>query len=121
MGCKVFDEKGFVLGERFTSEDMPSHIYDVHGKPMSTRLWGPAMRNRTLENGGMVGQEHVGEYYVSTVWLGFDHGFGEGPPLIFETMVFGPGQEDEYQERYATAEEAKVGHQKAVEWAKARK
>ena len=32
---------------------------------------------------------------VSTVFLGLDHQFGEGPPLLFETMAFedrtGPG------------------------------
>lgn len=25
---------------------------------------------------------------VSTVFLGLDHGFGDGPPVLFETMVF---------------------------------
>jgi hypothetical protein len=27
---------------------------------------------------------------LSTVFLGLDHSFGEGPPLIFETMLFAP-------------------------------
>jgi hypothetical protein len=27
---------------------------------------------------------------LSTVWLGMDHGWGGGPPLIFETMLFAP-------------------------------
>ena len=26
---------------------------------------------------------------VSTVFLGMDHQFGEGPPILWETMVFG--------------------------------
>jgi len=46
---------------------------------------------------------------VSTVHLVIDHNFGEGPPLIFETMVFG-GAFDEEQERYSTEEEAAEGH-----------
>lgn len=51
---------------------------------------------------------------VSTVFLGIDHGFGEGyAPVLFETMIFG-GKEDEYQERYCTWEEAEAGHAKAV-------
>lgn len=29
--------------------------------------------------------------YVSTVWLGFDHGDG-GPPLIYESMKFTGGR-----------------------------
>ena len=28
------------------------------------------------------------DYWVSTVFLGLDHNWGVGPPLIFETMVF---------------------------------
>jgi hypothetical protein len=27
---------------------------------------------------------------LSTVWLGIDHNWGDGPPLIFETMLFAP-------------------------------
>jgi hypothetical protein len=27
---------------------------------------------------------------LSTVWLGLDHQYGDGPPLIFETMLFAP-------------------------------
>lgn len=29
---------------------------------------------------------------LSTVWLGIDHQWGDGPPLIFETMLFAPRQ-----------------------------
>ncbi len=46
---------------------------------------------------------------VSTVWLGLDHQFGDGPPLIFETMIFG-GPHDQAQWRYSTKQEAKEGH-----------
>jgi len=38
---------------------------------------------------------------VSTVFLGLDHRYGEGPPQLFETMIFG-GEHDEFQERYET-------------------
>jgi hypothetical protein len=51
---------------------------------------------------------------VSTVFLGLDHQFGNGPPLLFETMIFG-GEDDGYQERYATWEEAEAGHVAALE------
>ncbi|KKL94572.1 hypothetical protein LCGC14_1863300, partial [marine sediment metagenome] len=46
---------------------------------------------------------------VSTVFLGLDHSFGRGAPILFETMIFG-GKQDQYQERYYTWEEAEVGH-----------
>lgn len=53
---------------------------------------------------------------VSTVWLGLNHQFGEGAPLIFETMVFRDGEEVACY-RYATLAEAEVGHVAAVaEW-----
>lgn len=49
---------------------------------------------------------------ISTVWLGLDHRFGEdGPPLIFESMVFPQGSYEEIVcRRYATEEEARRGH-----------
>jgi hypothetical protein len=52
--------------------------------------------------------EH-GDVKVSTVWLGIDHGFGRGLPIIFETMVFG-GEHDQEQWRYTTEQEARAGH-----------
>lgn len=51
--------------------------------------------------------------FVSTVFLGFDHSFGEGPPLLFETMVFGGELADE-MERYETYKQAEDGHKKMV-------
>jgi len=50
---------------------------------------------------------------ISTVFLGIDHNFGEGEPLLFETMIFG-GKRDEEQERWHTWKEAEEGHQKIV-------
>ena len=51
---------------------------------------------------------------VSTVFLGLDHSFGDGLPLLYETMIFG-GEHDQYQARYSTWEQAKAGHERAVE------
>lgn len=51
---------------------------------------------------------------LSTVWLGLDHNFGgEGPPLIFETMLFMKSNKNDLQWRYSTEEEAKEGHRRA--------
>jgi hypothetical protein len=47
---------------------------------------------------------------VSTVFLGLDHNFSRrGPPLLFESMIFG-GPHDGEQRRYATYDEAEAGH-----------
>jgi hypothetical protein len=53
---------------------------------------------------------------VSTVFLGIDHSFGHGVPLVFETMIFRNGQGDEMW-RYSTWEEAEAGHEAAVKLA----
>lgn len=56
-----------------------------------------------------------GEVRVSTIFLGFDHGFhSDGPPVLYETMILGDGRRNEYQRRYCTREEALIGHAKAV-------
>lgn len=46
---------------------------------------------------------------ISTVFLGIDHSYLGGPPVLFETMVFG-GELDQEQERYCTWDEAFAGH-----------
>lgn len=53
---------------------------------------------------------------VSTVFVGIDHRyFGGGPPLVFETMVFG-GPDDVALEmwRYSSWDDAAIGHKAAV-------
>jgi hypothetical protein len=64
--------------------------------------------------GRIVKQEQIGEYRVSTVFLGMNHNFGDGAPLLFETMVFGGDQDGEYQKRCSTWDEAEAMHAQAV-------
>lgn len=61
----------------------------------------------------IVNKTEIGDVSISTVFLGLDHGYGEGPPILFETMIFG-GVHDQYQERYCTWEEAERGHEEAI-------
>jgi hypothetical protein len=84
----------------------------------------------------IVAQEHVGPFWVSTVFLGLDHRFGnDGPPILFETGVFvdkpvvihfrgkeikSDGLEDQWMERCSTWDEAVAQHQRGVAWAKER-
>jgi hypothetical protein len=56
-----------------------------------------------------VASDHVGDVRISTVFLGLDHGWGEGEPVLFETMVFG-GAMDEEMDRYCTWRAAETGH-----------
>lgn len=64
-----------------------------------------------------VGEATIGNLWVSTVWLGMDHSFGSGPPLIFESMVFvaGEGGTDLDCRRYSTEAEAVAGHAALLE------
>lgn len=62
-----------------------------------------------------VAVDHVGDSKISTVFLGVDHAWGaNGPPQLFETMVFG-GPMDMHQERCSTWDEAVRQHDRVLE------
>lgn len=83
-----------------------SRYFDRAGEPMSLEAWGTRFGDMEYKR---VAFDKVGEVEVSTVWLGLNHRFNEGPPLIFETMVFG-GPMDQECNRYSTETEALAGH-----------
>lgn len=61
-----------------------------------------------------IGEDRIGDVRISTIFLGLDHRWKEDEsPILWETMIFG-GPHDQYQERYATIEDAKAGHARAV-------
>jgi hypothetical protein len=86
----------------------------LHGHtPVATddvHEWGDFFQDT---NNRRVGATDIGDVTVSTVFLGIDHNFGGGPPLLFETMIFG-GPHDQYTDRYETWEQAEAGHARAV-------
>lgn len=86
------------------------YYYDKNGKPLNMIQWGELFQNPDYK---IVKRDQIGDVKVYTVWLGMDHGFLNELPIIFETMVFG-GEFDQYQERYATEQEALAGHKKIV-------
>ena len=53
----------------------------------------------------------IGNVTISTVFLGLDHNYDGGQPILFETMVFG-GEYGGHIDRYHTWEEAEKGHHK---------
>lgn len=65
----------------------------------------------------IIQQDDLKYVQVSTVFLGLDYNWSdEGPPLVFESMVF-PGERE--VQRYATWDEAYDGHQELVKkWSK---
>jgi hypothetical protein len=92
--------------------------YDRDGKPLPMCTWATLFEDR--EEYGRVAKTQVGQWWISTVWLGMNHAYGNGPPLIFETMVFWQGPHgaerdyDNYQARYTTLAQARRGHAQAV-------
>jgi hypothetical protein len=106
---------------------MVEDYYGLDGQPISrdefVKLWrlrqvarGQANHGESLpeDDPSRIGSDRVGDAWISTVWLGIDHGYGHGPPIIFETMIFG-GRDDGFQARYATKEAALAGHRRVVE------
>src|SRR3990172_11732027 len=91
-------------------------FYDKDGKPVSLKQWAKLIEDRTYRR---VAETILPDgTWISTVLLGLDHRFTmEGPPVIFETMVF-PDAENLRErdcERYATQEEAIAGHATMVQ------
>ena len=64
-----------------------------------------------------VAKDSIGDVDISTVFLGLDHNWGDGPPLLFETLVFG-GSMDGEMERYPSWTDAVMGHKRMVKLVK---
>jgi hypothetical protein len=109
-------ELGFIGSEEpepFWDDFDFGRMYDRDGEPITMRQWG--MLTHDLEY-KVLKQEDVGPYWVSTVWLGIDHGYEfYGLPIIFETMVFKGDRSDVECWRYATEAEAFAGHERMCE------
>ena len=87
-----------------------SRYFGKDGAPLQLMEWARLMEDEEYKR---VGSESRGDVLVSTVWLGLDHSFGQGPPIIFETLIFG-GEHDEYTKRYSTEDQAREGHDRIV-------
>jgi hypothetical protein len=98
-----------------------SEYYDRQGNPITLMEWARRLEGKSTA--AVVADKRVAEdvlpngYWVSTVWLGLNHAFGDGPPLIFESMVFpcsADGKVTDWLEldsdRYSTEAEALTGH-----------
>lgn len=103
---------------------MPAAIYMLDGRhrPVPCESFIEAMRKAVQDGCYHVGKDTKDGVTVSTVFLVLDHNFsGKGPPVLFETMVFGKKAEgqaetihDQECARYCTWDEAKAGHKKMV-------
>lgn len=93
------------------------YILDAQGEPViepDLMRWAHWMESHVHARRVMISE--IGEITVSTVFLATDHSFGHGPPVLWETMVFGaPEPWGEYQWRYTSRLEALAKHDQIVE------
>ena len=100
-----------------------SYILDADGnvcEATSLEEWGRFMADRDARLVAFTPTEEMnGVCYVSTVFLGIDHSFGNDTPVLWETLVFG-GPCDGDMERYTSREDALAGHEVMVQKTRAR-
>ena len=94
--------------------------------------WKDENEDRSIVAQDTVKREADGRmFWVSTVFLAVDHSFTDGPPVLWETMVFDglegggpqhiktafglPGLRDHAQDRYSSLAAAKAGHRAMVD------
>lgn len=110
------------------------YILDDEHRPVTVDLMTWARWHETeRRTKGRVGSTETDLYWVSTMFLGLDHNYGEGPPILFETMVFERQRkvvefpfskrltsirksldEDGFFRRYSTWDDAEAGHNAMV-------
>ena len=100
-----------------SSDKILGFHFDRNGKPLTNADY---MLLFTYQPYKVLRKEKVGELLVSTVWLGLNHSYENDTPIIFETMVFENDTDSVYTERYATEQQALMGHGKALVWARTR-
>jgi hypothetical protein len=89
-------------------------ILDESGEPKVVARaewasWYPDISRRHLAVTPIAGEDAE----VSTVFLSFDQRYGDGPPVLWETLVFG-GRLDGEMERYTSRADALRGHEEMV-------
>jgi hypothetical protein len=98
---------------------MAWYILDNNHKPVPTDVSTASKWMEDNLNRKIVKQENINDdIHVSTVFLGLDHAMPWGKdktPVLWETMIFGGPNDQEYQERYTSYEDAVEGHKVAVQ------
>jgi len=92
------------------------YILDEHGEPVPCEdlmKWASQFEQDWERR--IVKQEQIGDSKVSTVFLGLDHGFGKGDPVLWETMIFGGERDQEMHRCSGSREQAEAMHYKTAQ------
>jgi len=94
------------------------YILNQRGEPVAERellVWAKWFESANRR----VGSTSIGDYTVSTVFLGMDHNFRSvGPPVLWETAVFCRGHVHEMERCAGTREQAEAMHASWVQTVK---
>lgn len=103
--------------DRLTPEPRRSMWFDKQGQPIDSERANALLGDRAYCRVALTRirskSNPAVDLRVSTVWLAVDYNFLGGPPILFETMVFGPGS-GEPQWRWCTEQQAIAGHAQVV-------
>jgi hypothetical protein len=95
---------------------MREYVLTAKGEPMPApdfKTWAIWLHEHPEER--RVAEDHVGDIWISTVFLALDYGFGNRAPILWETMIFGGGDLNGWMDRCAgSREQAEAMHEKAV-------
>ena len=102
---------------------MPSSLHYVEDvldprgwRPVDVMVWAEMFEDFAIRRVGQTTIYRFGVHvWISTMFLGLDHQWGEGPPLLYETMVFGGPDHDDYLERETSRSDAAWTHEIAVQ------
>ena len=74
--------------------------------------WGRWFRDTKNRS---VARDKIGDVVISTVFLGVNHALRGGPPILWETMVFGCSMDQEVDRCSGSREQAEAMHNEMVE------
>ena len=100
-------------------------FYDMDTQPLIDHMQWVMYGASLMETGEKsLAHDIVGNYRVSTVYIGLDMGFMNVLPLIFETMIFVEESKEDnlginlWMDRYTWKEQALQGHERALRLAR---
>jgi len=80
--------------------------------PVDVLVWAEWFETHAQDR--IVAKTKVGDAEVSTVFLGLDHAFMGGPPILYETMIFGGPDDQRDQWRHRNRHAALALHDQIV-------